>query len=1170
MNAGKHCDLERSLVPEYLVHLGQEWVDKPAGGVTRKRTNGGTNVIDNHLIAPRRESITCVVSILDVSGFTKLSEGLCSFGAHGADYLFHHLNEYFRALINEVTSMDGDVLKFAGDALIITWRCDSVKEHIQALRAIRASLNACALDSTQMQKHGHSLAASETSERRAVMEQGFDLKAHVGLAFGELDFMVLGGIGGRHEFLVSGDILEETGTALDAATTKEVVVSPKMWSLIDSECKGTETKSPGFFRIDGLEAAPDLYSMKPQDTPTTTAHSKELSIYLRSFVPKTVHCLFDNKNFHVNGFRTVSISFLTFNAKSGDLQNILTGCQKVLVQHGGMLRQFIVDDKGCVLIAGWGLPSFSHQNDEERAVRASIEIHANEPLLKAAGVTTGKTFCGFVGSDQRKEYAIVGDIVNLAARLMSSKLAPVVCEKGIFDAVTDGQNNSTSRDIEFKEMGKIRVKGKTDEIAVFAPTTQKGKAMRSQSNQRQEILLNDALVVGREKECQVLTSALYHSMQGEKGVVVTMEGPAGFGKSTLSRVVLQTAEKMGKLWFFLEGNEQEMGANFFLLHQLFQSTLLVEKVREQTATRSVRRQSSTNKVSGVIAPQDMQRSLIKAMMNKITKDEKYHQNFLFPALAYMLRLDWEFSPEDPTAFHSKPNLPMLQQSSASQQAEQLVINAVSDYLKEHYQVFAIDDCQFYDSMSLKALGKVAHNLMSSSKFILLNSRKWSSEMYVHLDKTAQMVTEKIVLSGLDKPAILSILEATFKCNCPADIVDAVHQVSAGNPFWVVQLSKSLHSRIQDEKIQLDNSEAVRHLLNTDQRDGEQTQLEKCIVVQFDTLNSQQQEILKVAAIIGTLFRSSVLKKVLPMSFCRNHDFNGEMEALEEQRILYRMGDELFSFNHDLSRTVIASLVPMTKQSKLHNQAAKAYERLFRDDLRPYYSRLAYHYDKCGEAEESFTYLKLAAISALQIDSIQKAIDMLNRAMFVISNSKLTSSDRTVKAEQLILLLRSSLRDAGVPVDATGGSARELEVSSKIEEFSSSKYYPLIKLLKQLRSYKGLLASGPVEERIPWIKNRQGTWNMCEFLKAEQFGTDSEENDKFSKLPMNLEQTRISSLSLKVQPSTNNLNLLMNKSKQAGNFETGPANQEMPSNQEVDGNDEDGGPDHNKTMFCTVL
>ena len=74
------------------------------------------------------------------------------------------------------------------------------------------------------------------------------------------------------------------------------------------------------------------------------------------------------------------------------------------------------------------------------------------------------------------------------------------------------------------------------------------------------------------------------------------------------------------------------------------------------------------------------------------------------------------------------------------------------------------------------------------------------------------------------------------------------------------MSKSLHSRILDEKVALDNSEAVQSLLSTERQDGEQGQLEKCIVVQFDTLNPQQQEILKVAAIIGTLFRSSVLKK----------------------------------------------------------------------------------------------------------------------------------------------------------------------------------------------------------------------------------------------------------------------------------------------------------------------
>jgi class 3 adenylate cyclase len=250
--------LERSLVPEYLQGIGREWVEKPTGAAKKK--NG--TVAGANLIAPHRENITCVVSILDVSGFTKLSEGLCSFGAHGADYLLNTLNEYFAALIDSVTSQGGDVLKFAGDALIITWRCDSEAAETQALRAIRASLNACLIQSSAI-KHGHSLAASDASERRKVMEEGFDLKAHVGLAFGELAFQVLGGIGGRHEFLVSGNILKETGSALDAAGTSEVVVSPKLWKLVDTECKGTETtKSPGFFKIDSLTADESLFAVK--------------------------------------------------------------------------------------------------------------------------------------------------------------------------------------------------------------------------------------------------------------------------------------------------------------------------------------------------------------------------------------------------------------------------------------------------------------------------------------------------------------------------------------------------------------------------------------------------------------------------------------------------------------------------------------------------------------------------------------------------------------------------------------------------------------------------------------------------------------------------------------------------------------------------------------------
>ena len=47
---------------------------------------------------------------------------------------------------------------------------------------------------------------------------------------------------------------------------------------------------------------------------------------------------------------------------------------------GGYLRQFLVDDKGCVLIACWGMPHMSYVDNAHRAMSAAAQIH--QELLK--------------------------------------------------------------------------------------------------------------------------------------------------------------------------------------------------------------------------------------------------------------------------------------------------------------------------------------------------------------------------------------------------------------------------------------------------------------------------------------------------------------------------------------------------------------------------------------------------------------------------------------------------------------------------------------------------------------------------------------------------------------------------------------------------------------------
>jgi len=103
------------------------------------------------------------------------------------------------------------------------------------------------------------------------------------------------------------------------------------------------------------------------------------------------------------------------------LQKFFYACQDILIDSGGFLRQFLVDDKGCVLIVLWGVPTATFHDDSRRALGATIRIRSKLLDMKmpcSCGITTGIAYCGTVGNELRREYAAVGDTVNLAARLM--------------------------------------------------------------------------------------------------------------------------------------------------------------------------------------------------------------------------------------------------------------------------------------------------------------------------------------------------------------------------------------------------------------------------------------------------------------------------------------------------------------------------------------------------------------------------------------------------------------------------------------------------------------------------------------------------------------------------------------------------------------------------------
>jgi class 3 adenylate cyclase len=136
-----------------------------------------------------------------------------------------------------------------------------------------------------------------------------------------------------------------------------------------------------------------------------------------------------------------------------------------LDRFSGSLRQYVVDDKGCVIIAAFGLPGSSHEDNCVRAIEAATLIRDNFTEVKIEcriGIAKGMVYCGLVGSDDRCEYAMMGSSVNLAARLMGKG------ENGNILVNQDVQV-ATEKVFKFQALQKINAKGYVKPVAVFIP-----------------------------------------------------------------------------------------------------------------------------------------------------------------------------------------------------------------------------------------------------------------------------------------------------------------------------------------------------------------------------------------------------------------------------------------------------------------------------------------------------------------------------------------------------------------------------------------------------------------------------------------------------------------------------------------------------------------------------
>ena len=158
------------------------------------------------------------------------------------------------------------------------------------------------------------------------------------------------------------------------------------------------------------------------------------------------------------------------------INDYLSRMTRIVLKNGGTVDKYMGD---CIM-AFWNAP-LDCENHAEMAVRTSIECAIETEELKksfkerglpeiniGSGVNTGTCIVGNMGSDSRFDYSVIGDAVNLAARLEAQTRNYKKEDGGIVNTLYSSYTMDQI-DIPSEEVDKIKVKGKDELITIYKP-----------------------------------------------------------------------------------------------------------------------------------------------------------------------------------------------------------------------------------------------------------------------------------------------------------------------------------------------------------------------------------------------------------------------------------------------------------------------------------------------------------------------------------------------------------------------------------------------------------------------------------------------------------------------------------------------------------------------------
>jgi len=622
------------------------------------------------------------------------------------------------------------------------------------------------------------------------------------------------------------------------------------------------------------------------------------------------------------------------------LNSYFVTMDQVIERYGGVVNKIDLYDHGDKLMALFGAP-VAHEDDAERAVRAALDMqraledergrqgegetlpHSPTPPLphslhwrQRIGVSTGMVFAGHVGSATRREYTVMGDEVNLAARLMSA------AQDG--EALLAGYVQRKVRAFfEVADRGEVRLKGKSKPVPTYTIV-----GRRAQPEPVRGIRGLRSTLVGRDEEQATLRRLIAELFTG-RGGILSLIGEAGLGKSRMvSEMRASVTDEIALTW--VEGRclsyTQHVSYSAFtdVIHAFLR---IVDTDNEFDIREKLRRY-----VASLFPDSD--------------------GSDVLPYLAHFLNL--------PLSEPEAERVTYLSSEALQRQMLRAITALIERIAIEQPLVIVFDDLHWADSASLLLLERC---LTLTDRVPLLIAMLYrpvrdhgcydlgqlAARNYPHRYVEIQLKPLDLQ-AGEDQELVCNLLALE---KLPPALAHLVSRAE-GNPFYIEEIIRSLI----DQGIVVPQDGGWRLGREIDLRTVPDS-LQGLIMARIDQLLEEARRTLQLAAVVGRTFTHELLAWLSSAAALMAH-LDTNLAALQRTELIReraRLPELEYIFKHVMVRDVAYESLLLRDRRTYHGLIGRHLEEIYTGQKREeVYELLAHHYSLSDDREKALDYL----------------------------------------------------------------------------------------------------------------------------------------------------------------------------------------------------------------------